>query len=122
MIDWDVALFKPVADTFGVDATLVTADGEPPLSIKVLDMTGGAITGLIGGTVNGRDIAMDTIRPSADVRAAALEEYGLTAGDVVDARLTMNGKDWIVKSFIPLPSPNGEDRGEYRLVLEEADI
>jgi hypothetical protein len=119
-IDWDAILSKPLADVLGVDAVFVMADGDPPLPIRVLDMTGGAVTGLIGGSLNGRDVAMDTIRPAVDIRAAALTDNGLTAEDLVDAVVTINGQDWIVKSFIPLS--NGASQGEYRLVLEEADL
>jgi hypothetical protein len=124
MIDWDALLFAPVSATFGVDVTFILADDPSPfpLSLRVLDMTGGASTGLIGGTVNGRDMAMDTIRPAADVRAAALTANGVTVSDLLRSTLTMNGRDWIVKSFIPLPAPNGEGQGEYRLVLEEVEV
>ena len=110
-MDWDAVLSAPIHSVLGVDAVLVTACGEPPLTIRVLDMSGGVTVG--------RDIGMDTIRPAADVRATLLTAAGIAFKDLEGSTLTMNGKDWVVKSFIPLPAATGVGQGELRLILEE---
>jgi len=113
-IDWDGLLYGPAAAVLGVTATFVLddTDGTTFDLDDVHDMTAGATTG--------RDVQLDTIRPAADVRAVALAAAGVTAEDLIEATLTMNGKDWTVKSMLPLPAPTGEGQGEVRLILEEA--
>jgi hypothetical protein len=113
-IDWDGILFAPVAAVLGVPATLVLDDtaGTTVELAAVHDMTAGAMTG--------RDVHLDTVRPAADVRMVELAEAYVAVVALEGATLTMNGKDWTVKSFLPLPAPTGEGTGEVRLILEEA--
>lgn len=113
-MDWSATLLDPIYNSpIAVNAVLVLVDGDPPVTLRVLDITAGASVG--------REVQMDTIRPAADVRATELASHGLSPEGLLDSTLTLSSKDWTVKSFIPLPSPDGEASGEYRLLLEEVE-
>jgi len=112
-INWDTILYGPVAAQLGVTGVFVLDDtaGTTFTFTDVHDMSSGAMTG--------HEVQLDTFRPAVDIRASALTAQGLTPDDLMGATLTMAGKNWIVKSHLPLTSPAGEAQGEYRLVLEE---
>jgi hypothetical protein len=61
-----------------------------------------------------------TLVPAAVVRRAALEAYGMTPATMVNRMIVMNGVTWIVTSARPRPTPDGEARGEYYLLLRKA--
>lgn len=112
MIDFTSLLLGPVYAAFGCEAEFVTEDGAT-VSVTAIDKSSGVAVGT--------EAEVQTIRPAAVVRAADLEAAGVTAEDLNDASLTMNGKTWRVEACQPRPSPNGEGDGEvYAYLIEVA--
>ena len=110
---WDVHYSALYASPLAVDAELVIACGDVPMSLRVIDKTAGIVTG-----GNGRfNAEVETISPGAAVRAADLAD--VDKADLAGATLTMNGKTWTVENSKPLPGPTGEAGGEILLILTE---
>lgn len=116
MVDYQKRLYNPKYRLLGVPATIsgvLTDDIE----LTVIDKTAGIEVGL-------GDVAISTIKPAAKVRAVELASKGVSAADIDDASITFNGNTWLIKGFMPRPSPNGEADGEYLLFLiaDEPDV
>lgn len=107
----DLLLGPHYAVGWGVPATL-TVD-TVPFEITALDMTAGV--GLSG------PVEVETVRPSARIRAVDLADLGLVVGQLDDAAIELNGKSWTIIAHRMLPSPSGEADGEVALMLEGAE-
>ncbi|RWN11760.1 hypothetical protein [Mesorhizobium sp.] len=111
LIDFDALLYGPVHAILGdAEAELTLACGDPPVTLTVIDKTEGI------EVLDGPSVA--TIWPAAVVRAALLAEKGIAVESLPKASLRLNGKDWTVVQHSYAPSPQGEDKGEVRLLLE----
>ena len=106
MIDFDALLLGPAYSVFGEPAMLTI--GSVTYEIDVIDGTRGV------AVEEGGAIAVETIRPVADVRRSQLAGLGIAIADLIDAELTLNGATWRIKSFLD----NGD---EFRLILMQAD-
>lgn len=99
--------FSPALDaiylTLGVEATF----SELTEPLTVIDKTAGTEVELNGPA------EMPTIAPALVVRAA---DVG-AVGDLVQQTVTVNGTTWKVVNYKPRPTPQGESKGEYLLVL-----
>lgn len=114
MIDYQATLYDPIYAAIGVDATLTPAVGDPVV-IVVIDKSAGV------EIPTKADSEMQTMLPAAIVRMVEITAAGLSRAAVKDAALLMNGKNWVVDSSLPKPSPAGELDGELYLILSEAD-
>ncbi|TPN44870.1 hypothetical protein [Mesorhizobium sp. B1-1-7] len=119
-MDWQALLYAPIYATLGVEAVLTVACGDPPIKtgadggpLLVLDKTASYVTG-IGGRFQAEVM---TVTPSAIVRAVDLVE--IDREKLHDAELVFNGKTWLIDTFAPKPSPNGEADGELLLFLKD---
>lgn len=112
LVDFDALLFGPTYEVFGEPAKLTVKDGFPQ-DLTVIDKTEGI------EVLDGPSVA--TILPAAVVRAALLAEKGIAVADLPGASLSLNGKDWTVVRHGYAPSPQGEDKGEIRLILDEVN-
>lgn len=87
----------------GVEATF-SGLTEP---LIVIDKTGGTEVEMNGPA------EMPTIAPALVIRAADVGDVG----DLVQQTVTVNGATWRVVNYKPRPTPMGESKGEYLLVL-----
>jgi hypothetical protein len=101
MLDFDALVLGPVYDTFGTPAVLTI--GPATHQVSVVDYTKGI-------AVEEERIGLQTIRPVADVRRAALVSISVEADDLVGATLALNGVSWRIKSLL-------EGEAEVRLIL-----
>jgi hypothetical protein len=110
MIDFDALVFAPVYDTFAQPATLTI--GTTVHVVDVIDGTRGV------AVEEGGPIAVETIRPVADVRMRQLAEKGIAVADLVDAELVLAEQIWRIKTPLELR------RDELRLILmaDDADV
>lgn len=106
-------LYGPIYAVLGAAVTL-TLESATVLELIGLDKTAGAEITVAD------DASLQTIHPAAVVRMADLAELGVAPEDTMNARITINGQDWIVKSYYPKPSPRGEADGELYLILRAA--
>jgi len=106
---WDIHYDALYASPIAVDAVLTVACGDPPMTLRAIDKTNPAALNFKGVDV------LDT-KPSAMVRAVDLANVAPAA--LRDASLSLNGKDWTIKSHETVPAPTGEGFGEIRLILE----
>lgn len=103
---WKYAEFgSAVTLTIGVTAYTALPSGEP---LKAVDHTSGL------AVLDG----VQTVDPQAEIQAADLAALGLTAAQLVDATLALNGATWRITSAHPLPTTAGEADGEYLLLLQ----
>lgn len=100
MIDWD-PLYDAIYGLMGVSATLAGA------SITAIDETRGVDVS--------NDPIVQTVKPAARVRMSDLTANNLTTADLKDSGLTINGREWRVKSFVELPNKSGDS--QVRLIL-----
>jgi hypothetical protein len=114
MIDYSALLYDPIYAELGVPATL-SAGTAGEVALTVIDDTRPKTN--TSGTVEVRSVG-----PGAYARIPELTENGITRDDYMDAELTFNGRTWVVRSYEPRGSPNGEDVGEVRFLLKEANI
>ena len=103
MIDFDALLTGPAYRVFGEPAMLTI--GSVTYEIEVIDGTRGV------AVEEGGPIAVETIRPVADVRRSQLAQKGIAIADLIDAELVLAGQTWRIKA--PL-EPHRED---VRLIL-----
>lgn len=124
MPDFDRDLFDPIyATDVAVDAVLTTSgDGAPAgaFPVRVIDHTAGLA--VAEGARSGR-ITLETVKPVARMRHAALLELGLALPDLSGATLTISHDGmppvlWNVKSYQVKPSPSG--LGEIDLILVDS--
>lgn len=108
MIDYGELLYNPVYAEIGVVATFNT------IPITVIDDTRAKSQPAGSAEVRG-------VGPGAYVRIPELTENGITRDFWLDATLTFNGRSWLVRSYELLGSPNGEDLGQVRFFLKEAN-
>jgi hypothetical protein len=113
LVDFDTLLYQPNHTVFGEDATLTLTDtGGSSYDLVMIDETAGV------EVLDGPGIA--TVLPAATVRAALLVEMGIALASLPGAALRINGKDWTVVRHEYRPSPQGEAKGEIRMILEKA--
>src|SRR3954469_5383557 len=94
MIDFDALVFGPVYGTFSEPATLTI--GSVVHEIDVIDGTRGV------AVEEGGPIAVETIRPVADVRRGQLAEKSIAVADLIDAALVLAGQTWRIKAPLEL--------------------
>lgn len=108
-------LLDPLYTSFGVEATIWPASYGTPVTVTVIDKTGGV------EVASASMAEVSTIRPAAMVRAAEIASALIAREDLRRAELCMNGKKWRIESSLPRPTPNGESDGELMLLLIEVD-
>lgn len=96
-------LLDAVYQAIGVSATL----GEETITVR--DDTKG--TSISSGAI------VETIGPSARVRMKELTDKNISLSSLPTSTITFNGNSWRIKTYKPLPSPNGEADGQIRLML-----
>jgi hypothetical protein len=101
MLDFDALVLGPVYDTFGTPASLTIGSATHQLS--VVDYTKGI-------AVEEDRVGIQTIRPVADVRRAALVAIGVEVDDLIGGQLALNAVNWRIKSLL-------ESEAEVRLIL-----
>jgi hypothetical protein len=109
-MDYQALLYSPVYNVLAVDATLYMGGLIGNKTFAMIDRTAGI-------TLN-QAVDVQTVLPAATVRAPDIIAAGIAIGDLDGKILTLNGKDWRISGVHPNPSPNGEDDGEYYLILE----
>lgn len=103
---WKYAEFgSAVTLTVGVTSYTALPSGAP---LKAVDHTSGV------AVLDG----VQTVDPQAEILAADLAALGVTAAQLVDATLVLNGVTWRISSVQPLPTTSGEADGEYLLLLQ----
>lgn len=113
MIDYSSVLYNPVYAEIGVMAAFVAAGTTDEIMLTVIDDT--RSKALPAGSAEVRGVG-----PGAYARIPELTENGIDRDHWLDARLTFNGRSWIVRSYELRGSPNGEDLGEVRFFLKAA--
>jgi hypothetical protein len=110
VIDFDALLFRPAYRVFEEPAELTVASTTH--HVDLIDGTRGV------AVEEGGSIAVETIRPVADVRRSQLSQKGIGISQLVDATLVFAGRTWRVKTPLEL------NRDEVRLILmaEDADV
>jgi hypothetical protein len=111
MIDYSALLYDPVYAEIGVPATLAAAGTAGEIALTVIDDTRPKTTA--SGALEVRSVG-----PGAYARIPELAEKGIARDDYIDAALTFNGRNWVVRSYEIRGSPNGEDVGEVRFLLK----
>lgn len=114
MIDYSSLLYNPVYAEVGVLASFVASGSTDEVMLTVIDDTRPKI--LPAGSAEVRGVG-----PGAYVRIPELTENGIDRAHWLDAKLTFNGRSWIVRSYELRGSPNGEDLGEVRFLLKAID-
>lgn len=109
-MDYQALLYGPVYGALGVDAVLHMGSPLGDVALVAIDKTAGL-------TIT-QGIDVQTVAPAATLRAAELIAAGVALEDIDGKTLTLNGKNWLVASLQPSPSPNGEDDGEILLILD----
>ncbi len=113
MIDYSALLYDPVYAEIGVSATMTTV-GVTGATLTVVDDTRTKSLPAGGAEVRG-------VGPGAYARIPELTANGIARDLWLDAKLTFNGRSWLVRSYELLGSPNGEDLGQVRFFLKEAN-
>ena len=108
MIDFDALLLRPAYRVFAEPAELTI--GSTVHQADVIDGTRGI------AVEEGGPIAVETIRPVADVRRSQLAQKGITVSQLIDAVLVLGGQTWRVKTPLEL------NRDEVRLILIAEDV
>ena len=111
MIDYSADLYDPVYEVIGVPATLTTVGTAGEVAITVIDDTRPK-------TQTSGSVEMRSVGPGAFARIPELAGKGIARDDYLDAVLSFNGRDWMVRSYEMRGSPNGEDVGEVRFLLK----
>lgn len=108
MIDFDALLYRPAYRVFSEPAELTI--GSIVHQVDVIDGTRGV------AVEEGSSIAVETIRPVADVRRSQLAQKGISISQLIDAALVLAGQAWRVKTPLEL------SRDEVRLILMAEDV
>lgn len=113
-VDYSALLYDPVYAEIGVPAmfTVTNATDGAVSDITVIDDTRPKI--LPAGSAEVRSVG-----PGAFARIPELAEAGITRADYKGSVLIFNGRTWTVRSHELRGSPNGEDLGEVRFLLQE---
>lgn len=94
---------------FGNVATFKSPLDKLTKSITVLDDTAGVEVG---------DAAIvSTIKAAIAVKVSDLSALSLGPSDMLDVRVSFNGKSYLVRDVIPRPVPGSD--GDCQLILEE---
>ena len=112
-MDYGALLYDPVYAGIGVPATFNAGAGD--VALTVIDDTRPKFNPAGQGDVR-------SVGPGAYARIPELTANGIGRDDYIDALLSFNGQTWVVRSYDIMGSPNGEDMGEVRLFLSEADV
>jgi hypothetical protein len=107
-IDWNAALYDPIYDMLGVDATV--EDG----TIRVIDQTAGV-------EIETSPISLPTIQAAALVRVTELAAKNISETSLLGGTITIGGNDWTVQNIAPKPGPGGKGTGELQLLLINGD-
>lgn len=107
-MDYQAVLYDPIYNSLGVLATL-TSSGGVTATVRVLDKT--------AGVAIDDPVKIETIVPAAKVRVVELTENDIALTDLPQGQITFNGSTWRIKSYKPMPSPNGESDGQALLIL-----
>src|SRR3954467_4281628 len=107
MIDFDALLLGPAYRVFAEPAQLTI--GSTIHQIDVIDGTRGV------AVEEGGPIAVETIRPVADVGGSQLRLKGIVVADLIDAEIVLAGQNWRIKAPLEL------NRDELRLILIAED-
>jgi hypothetical protein len=113
-IDYSALLYDPVYDELGVDAVLTAAGTAGEVAITVIDETRRKIMTSSG-------VELRSVNPSACARIPELAENGIEREDYQGSVLSFNGRTWVVRSYDLLGSPNGEDLGLVRFLLNSVE-
>ena len=111
-VDYSALLYDPVYAEIGVAASLES--GALEVALTAIDDTRPKASPAGSAEVK-------SVGPGAFVRMPELAAKGVTRADWMDATLTFNGRDWLVRSWEIRGSPNGEDLGEVRFLLQAVD-
>ena len=111
MIDYSADLYDPVYAVLGVSAVLTAAGTAGEITLTVIDDTRPK-------TQTSGSVEVRSVGPGAYARIPELTSHGIARDDYMDAVLTFNGRDWVVRSYELCGSPNGEDVGEVRFLLK----
>src|SRR5262245_7383865 len=94
------------------EVAITVIDDTRPKSM----MTGvGGARAVLASSAEVRSVAR-----GAFVRIPELEANGIARADYIDAKLSFNGRSWIVINYELRGSPAGEDMGEVRFLLKAA--
>jgi hypothetical protein len=115
--DYSGHLFDPVYKELGVPATFAADTDTAEVEITVIDDTRPKILPTLTAA---QAVEVRSVGPGAFARIYELASKGIARADYADATLVFNGRNWIVRSWDVLGSPNGEDLGEVRFLLKEA--
>jgi predicted metal-dependent TIM-barrel fold hydrolase len=113
MTVWSDMLDNIYTSEIGVDATLTPGSGSEALTVRIIDKTRGM------EFVNDSNTGVMSISPAATIRMSTLEAEGLTRADLDDGVVTINSKDWRIKSHVLKPNPDGELKGEVVMILSD---
>lgn len=105
------AFYDAVYARLSVEASLVVAEGEPPVLLRVIDSSKGVDISTLSG------VEVQTMRPGAWVRVSEIAERGLYRDHLRGGRITFNDNEWTIHSHFLNPSPAGG--GEILLVLKD---
>jgi hypothetical protein len=106
------AMYDEAYGVIGVPATLTLAGTAGEVALTVIDDTRPKRQASGGG------VEVSSVGPGAYARIPELAEKGIARDDYIDAALTFNGRNWVVRSYEIRGSPNGEDVGEVRFLLK----
>lgn len=105
-------LYAPVYDTWGVSATITTASGtEISLTAKNHTMPPMQFAGF--------GVEFQSFKPMARVRASELPSDLIYEEELLGGTMLLDGKEWSIKSFEKIASPNGFADGEITLFLKD---
>ncbi|MCW2854366.1 MAG: hypothetical protein JWM84_4030 [Nocardioides sp.] len=113
MVDFSSLLYGPVYATLGAPALLTLVEGEPGILVTAIDKTSGV------EVAGGGSFDVLTIKPAAAVRSRELAALGVALADLDESTLSLNGREWRVRSHMLKPSPQGELAGEVYLILAD---
>lgn len=112
-MQFNSVLLNPIYDALGVEIELACLFGAK-YKLTAIDKTSGI-------EVGSSSVDVGTIRPALAIRASELNDLGLRPHDLEEAIVSMNGKEWTIKTTLIRPSPNGELDGEIYAILMDAD-
>jgi hypothetical protein len=106
MADFSALLYDPIySSEIGVPATLNGVE------ITVIDDTRRKTQ------ASGSGVEVRSVGPGAYARIPELDGKGIARAAYKGSVLTFNGRSWTVRSYELTGSPNGEDLGEVRFLL-----
>lgn len=111
-VDWDAQLLEPLYGEFGKEA-VIDADGGP-VAVTVIDKTEGV-------ELFTHDLDRPSIAPAVQVRQSELAEKNLDEEGLIDATVTIGGKEWVIINIHARPV-DGLGSGELLLLLQDGDL